>query len=51
MGDLYMSLIYTCGLNGVNPFDYLNGLQEHADHLATKSRISATRLEHCGFAN
>ena len=24
MGDLFMSLIHTCELNGVNPFDYLN---------------------------
>lgn len=23
VGDLYMSLIYTCELCGVNPFDYL----------------------------
>jgi len=34
VGDIYMSLIYTCELNGVNPFDYLNKLQEHADDLA-----------------
>ncbi len=33
-GDLFMSLIYTCQLNEVNPFDYLTQLQEHADHLA-----------------
>jgi hypothetical protein len=25
-----MSLIYTCELNGVNAFDYLNQLQLHA---------------------
>ena len=30
VGDLYMSLIYTCELNGVNAFDYLNQLQLHA---------------------
>ncbi len=23
MGDLFMSLIHTCGLCGANPFDYL----------------------------
>ena len=34
VGDLFMSLIYTCQLNDVNPFDYLNHLQEHADDLA-----------------
>jgi hypothetical protein len=30
VGDLYMSLIYTCELNGTNPFDYLNALQRHS---------------------
>ena len=24
VGDIYMSVIYTCQLNGVNPFEYLN---------------------------
>ncbi len=33
MGDLYMSLIHTCELNGVNPFDYLIELQRHAEEL------------------
>lgn len=33
MGDLYMSLIHTCELNGVNPFDYLTELQRHAEQL------------------
>ena len=33
MGDLFMSLIHTCELNGVNPFDYLNELQRHAEEL------------------
>ena len=33
-GDLFMSLIYTCELNEVNPFDYLTQLQEHVDELA-----------------
>lgn len=27
VGDLFMSLIHTCELNGVNPFDYLVALQ------------------------
>ena len=35
VGDLYMSLIYTCELNGVNPFDYLTELQKHANELST----------------
>ena len=34
VGDLFMSLIYTCQLNQANPFDYLNELQRHADELA-----------------
>jgi transposase len=34
VGDLYMSLIYTCQLNEVNPFDYLTALQRHADRVA-----------------
>jgi transposase len=35
VGDLFMSLIYTCQLNQINPFDYLTELQRHADRLAT----------------
>ncbi|MBL8820675.1 MAG: IS66 family transposase [Planctomyces sp.] len=31
VGDMYMSLIHTCELNGVNAFDYLNQLQLNAD--------------------
>src|SRR5215475_831084 len=34
VGDLYMSLIHTCELNDVNPFDYLTELQRHAEELA-----------------
>ena len=30
-GDLFMSLIHTCQLNGENPFDYLTQLQVHAE--------------------
>jgi transposase len=33
IGDLFMSLIYTCQLNEVNPFDYLTQLQEHAEQI------------------
>jgi len=29
-----MSLIHTCELNDVNPFDYLTELQKHATELA-----------------
>jgi transposase len=34
VGDLFMSLIHTCELSGVNPFDYLTQLQGHAAELA-----------------
>jgi len=33
-GDLFMSLIHTGELNGVNPFDYLTELQRHAAELS-----------------
>lgn len=33
VGDLFMSLIHTCELEGANPFDYLTELQRHADAL------------------
>jgi transposase len=35
VGDIFMSLIYTCELCGANPFDYLTELERHADELAT----------------
>jgi transposase len=35
VGDLFMSLIHTCNLNNINPFDYLATLQKHALVLAT----------------
>jgi hypothetical protein len=34
VGDVYMSLIHTCALCGVNPFDYLTELERHADELS-----------------
>ena len=33
VGDLFMSLIHTCELNGANPFDYLTELLWHAEEL------------------
>ncbi len=33
VGDLFMSLIHTCELNGVNPFDCLTELQRHSAEL------------------
>jgi hypothetical protein len=35
VGDLFMSMIYTCALNRANPFDYLTQLQRHPDGLAS----------------
>jgi len=35
VGDLFMSLIHTCELNGVNPFDYLTELQKRANELSS----------------
>jgi transposase len=33
VGDLFMSLIHTCELNGVHSFDYLTALLRHAEEL------------------
>jgi rubredoxin len=38
VGDFFMSLIHTCNLNGVNPFDYLRALIEHADKVFENPR-------------
>ena len=38
VGDVFMSLIYTCQLCGANPFDYLTELQRHASALAARPR-------------
>jgi transposase len=34
VGDMYMTLIYTCELNGVDAFAYLNALQLNAESVA-----------------
>ena len=34
VGDLFMSLIHTCSLIGVNPIDYFTALQENAAEMA-----------------
>ena len=39
VGDLFMSLIYTCQLNEANPFDYLTQMQRHADRLAVSPQL------------
>ena len=36
VGDLFMSLIYTCQLCDVNSFDYLTELLRHADELPSR---------------
>jgi len=33
IGDMFMSLIHTCNLGKVNPFDYLTSLQKHASEV------------------
>ncbi len=30
IGDLFMSIIHTCILSGVNPFEYLTALEKHS---------------------
>jgi transposase len=39
VGDLFMSLIYTCQLNEANPFDYLTQLQRHSDEVAASPEV------------
>jgi hypothetical protein len=34
IGDMFMSLIHTCDMGGINPFEYLKALQKHAPVLA-----------------
>jgi transposase len=36
VGDIFMSLIHTCQLNDVDPFDYLTQLQRHPEELAAQ---------------
>jgi transposase len=36
VGDLFMSLIHTCELNGANPFHYMTELLRHAEALKQK---------------
>jgi transposase len=37
VGDIFMSLIHTCRLCGVDPFDYLTALQRHAGELTSNA--------------
>ena len=38
VGDIYMSLIYTCQQCGANPFEYLQALQKHAEDVKDNAR-------------
>lgn len=39
VGDIYMSLIHTCRLCEVNPFEYLQALQKHAQAVQTHAAL------------
>jgi transposase len=39
VGDLFMSLIHTCELNGINPFEYLTVLLRHGEELKQKPSV------------
>ena len=38
IGDMFMSLIHTCNLGHVNPFDYLTALQKHTSEVFKNPR-------------
>jgi len=38
VGDIFLSLIYTCQLQGVDPFLYLTELQRHAEEVAANPK-------------
>ena len=39
VGDLFMSLIHTCELSRIDPFDYLTELQRHAEALSSTASM------------
>jgi hypothetical protein len=39
VGDIYMSLIHTCELCGVNPLEYLQALQIHAQQVKANAAL------------
>ena len=39
VGDCLMSVIHTAARNGINPFDYLNALQEHTADVAKQPEV------------
>jgi hypothetical protein len=44
VGDLFMSLIHTCELNGANPFDYLTESQRHSEGQYSSLSAIATAI-------
>ena len=38
VGDMFMSIIHTCNLAGVNPFDYITDLQKHSSEVFKNPR-------------
>lgn len=57
VGDIYMSLIHTCELNGINPFTYLTRLVREGERLAEDPRrwlpwnIDSTHAEPAAVAS
>jgi hypothetical protein len=39
VGDIYMSLIHTCRLCDINPFEYLKALQTHAQAVQSHAAL------------
>ena len=39
VGDLYMSIIHTCEMNGADPFDYLTQIQRHAKEVREHPKL------------
>jgi len=37
-GDLFMSLIHTCRLNRVSPYDYLLAISQHPEQVKARPR-------------
>ena len=44
VGDLFMSLIHTCELNGANPFDYLTEFLRHPADCTGTGGVDAVEL-------
>jgi hypothetical protein len=44
IGDLFMSLVHTCNLGGIDPFCYLVALQKLSRRLQEPSKLDAMEL-------